>query len=99
MADRFELRRQCDGLIYSFARAKTANGAWGFRRADADLWILYHDQLGWIAADQDDLETPAPKVYGRPWDQPPPHARDLPPQGIWVSRKGAKSYVYDLVHL
>lgn len=38
-------------------------------------------------------------IYGRPWDVLPVDQGDVPPEGVWVSRKGAKAYVYDLVYL
>ena len=37
-------------------------------------------------------------ILGRPWDVLPSEQGDAPPEGIWVSRKGPKSYVYDLVY-
>jgi hypothetical protein len=39
------------------------------------------------------------RLTGRPWDVlPKDQSPDHPPQGIWVSRKNEKSYVYDLVY-
>lgn len=95
MTDRFELRRLSDDLVYVFARAERADGVPGFRRSDSDLWIIYRPRLGWVAWDDVDQA-----VMGRPWtilpeDQP----TSAPPEGEWVSKKGAKSYVYDLVHI
>lgn len=51
--------------------------------------------LGWIAWD-----FPSQLVMGRPWDVlPEQQGKDAPPEGIWVSRKGPKSYVYKLVYV
>lgn len=90
----FELRRHHDGLVYRFDRATDSAGRSGFKREDGDHWIMRHDTLGWIAGawDSDD-------VFGRPWDQLQTQSHHAPPPGIWVSRKGSKSYVYDLVRL
>ena len=92
--NRFELRRQSDGLVYQFEKAMTANGSVGFKRSDGDYWIVWHKSLRWIAGTwgEDD-------VFGRPWDQLAEQSEAIPPEGIWVSRKGAKSYVYDLVYV
>ena len=91
----FELHRLSDDLVYRFDRASDAQGRSGFRRRDLDLWILWREGLGWIAGSFDDAA-----VLGRPWDVPPQaQSAEAPPEGIWVSRKAAKSYVYQLVHL
>ncbi|MEM8801694.1 MAG: hypothetical protein AAGF55_04090 [Pseudomonadota bacterium] len=39
------------------------------------------------------------EVFGRPWNLPPKDQGRAPPEGVWVSRKGAKAYVYDLVYI
>lgn len=90
----FELRRQSDGLVYRFDKTTDPAGRVGFKRRDADHWIIWHDRLGWIAGLWDSDE-----VFGRPWDQLTPQSPIWPPEGVWVSRKGAKSYVYELVHV
>jgi len=95
MSIQFELRRQSDGLVYSFVKKDRADGLHGFQRTDRDLWIVFKDRLGWVAWDED-----GQVVTGRPWNVlPDEQSADCPPQGDWVSRKGAKSYVYDLVHV
>ena len=95
MTDRFELRRQSDDLVYSFSRQPRSDGQIGFQRADQDLWITYRQGLGWVAWDE-----ASQSVMGRPWHILPHDQTDAcPPEGEWVSKKGPKSYVYDLVHL
>ncbi|WP_227272246.1 hypothetical protein [Roseobacter weihaiensis] len=89
----FELRRQTDGLVYRFERATDTEGRSGFKRTDGDYWIICHAKLGWIAANHGTDE-----VFGRPWDQLSAQSTQAPPEGIWVSRKGSKSYVYDLIY-
>ncbi len=91
---RFELRRQSDDLVYLFEAATDSDGRAGFKRCDGEYWIIRHESLGWIAGSWDSDE-----VFGRPWDQLTPQPRSAPPEGVWVSRKGAKSYVYDLVYV
>lgn len=46
---RFELRRQSDDLVYSFARMVRADGSTGFKRADGDYWIVWKTDWGWVA--------------------------------------------------
>ena len=88
----FHLIRQCDDLVYSFDRKEKSNGRFGFKRRDQDLWITHHSSLGWVAYDEQ-----SGSVFGRPWDVPPSEQSvHAPPEGLWVSRKASKSYVYDL---
>ncbi len=95
MTDRFELRRLSDDLVYAFARTERADGLAGFKRSDSDLWIIYRPPLGWVAWDDADQA-----VMGRPWNvMPEDQSPSAPPEGEWVSKKGAKSYVYNLVHI
>lgn len=96
MMDRnqFQLRRQNEDLIYTFHRGIRPDGRIGYRREDADLWIRFQPGFGWGVWDE---ETQS--LLGRPWDtllseQNP----EYPPAGEWVSRKGPKSYVYELVY-
>jgi hypothetical protein len=94
----FELHRQSDDLIYRFQRGNLPSGVHGFRRDDnPDLWITWRGpDTGWVAFD----DTGVYGSTGRPWDIPP-HDQDPdhPPEGIWVSRKNEKSYVYKLVYV
>jgi hypothetical protein len=89
--DFFELHRQSDGLIYQFDRKIYRDGVYGYQRRDQDLWIIYKQKLGWVAYDD---ETQS--LTGRSWDVLPELQGDHPPEGIWVSRKNEKSYVYEL---
>ena len=89
---RFELRRHSDGLVYRFEKATDTKGRVGFKRTDGDYWIIWHGELGWVAASWDSSE-----VFGRPWNQLKRQYKASPPEGVWVSRKGSKSYVYDLI--
>jgi hypothetical protein len=92
--ERFELRRQSDDLVYSFVRKIDPGGAMAYQRQDLDLWIRRHPELGWVAWDEE-----SQSCSGRPWDVAPQDQGDHPPEGVWVSRKGAKSYVYSLVYV
>jgi len=95
MSSNFELRRQTDDLVYSFAKTYRPDGLTGFKRADRDLWIVFKGRLGWVAWDDENQI-----VAGRPWNVlPEDQPTDCPPQGDWVSKKGNKSYVYELVHI
>lgn len=90
---KFELRRRIDGLVYIFEHRIRDDGRSGFKRADGDYWIVQQPVFGWVAWDFDS-ET----VMGRPWDVLPVDQENVPPEGVWVSRKARKSYVYDLVY-
>ena len=91
----FELRRQIDDLVYRFHRDKMPDGRPGYRREDKDLWILWTEDRGWISVLPD-----SGALSGRPWEVAPAEQNaESPPEGIWVSRKGEKSYVYDLVYV
>lgn len=90
----FELRREADGLVYRFTRCTDPDGRVGFKRTDADHWIIHHPRLGRIAG-----TLGSDEVFGRPWDQLAEQSKAAPPEGTWVSRKGAKAYVYQLVHI
>lgn len=87
----FELHRLIDGQVYRFRLASRPDGLCGYRRDDQDLWIVRLPILGWVAIDPQTGD-----VTGRPWDVLPHAQAQHPPEGVWVSRKGAKSYVYDL---
>lgn len=90
MRDTFELRRQTDGLVHRFDRQLCGR----YRRQDGPYWIVRHPVYGWVAQNEGSDE-----VFGRHWTVPPEDQGGAPPEGVWVSRKGAKAYVYDLVYL
>lgn len=95
VTEHFELRRLSDDLVYLFTREQRADGLSGFKRSDQDLWIVRKPDLGWVAWDDS-----SGMVTGRPWNVlPADQLINAPPEGEWVSKKGIKSYVYNLVHL
>jgi hypothetical protein len=89
----FELHRQSDELVYQFDRMDRADGSAGYKRRDADLWIVLDEDLGWVALDESTGE-----IAGRSWTVPARAQRDYPPEGDWVTKKGNKSYVYSLIY-
>lgn len=89
--EHFELRRMSDDLIYQFDRKHMPDGQIGYQRRDAELWIVFRAGWGWVAYDED-----SQSLTGRLWNIPPQDQGDHPPEGEWVSKKGAKSYVYEL---
>jgi hypothetical protein len=92
--DHFCLIRRCDGLRYDFHKAGARGGYPLFRRADADFWIGYDQTWGWCARLPD-----SDRLAGLSWGQhPQAQPTHGPPAGAWVSRKGDRSYVYDLIH-
>ena len=91
--NRFELRRLSDDLIYTFDRMMRADGTVGYRRRDGDYWIVLSKEYGWVGVGDEPGE-----IMGRSWNVLPKDQGDHPPEGEWVSKKGAKSYVYCLVY-
>lgn len=81
--------RRMDGLTYEFARDGEADGFLSYKRVDLDMWCRRLPDFGWVVCDA------AGVVSSRPFDAA--GRGDLPPEGVWVSRKGERSYVYDLV--
>lgn len=59
-----------------------------YRRVDSELCCCRLPEFGWCVVDSTGVVT------SRPFDDP--GLGELPPEGVWVSRKGAKSYVYDM---
>lgn len=89
----FELKRKVDGLVYEFDLQTRPNGSVGYKRRDQDLWINWHETYGWVAWD-----GISDYIGGRPWYALPKDQSNYPPEGLWVSMKGEKSYVYELVY-
>ncbi|QIS16115.1 hypothetical protein [Nocardia arthritidis] len=82
--------RRTDGLTYEFVDDGTAHGYPSYKRIDLDLWCERLPEFGWV------LRTADGVIAARPFDDAGHGA--LPPGGAWVSRKGDRSYVYD-VHI
>ncbi len=88
-----EMRRLSDGAVYRFHPAPAArDGSPRYRRADKNIWILRDPAFGWIVFDEEENA-----LMGRPWDVALQDQGGAPPAGVWVSRKGANSFVYQLV--
>ena len=87
-----ELRRLSDDLVYRFHHS-TQQENHIFLREDRDVYLSWREDFGWGVWDGDTLQ-------GRPWDIPLDlQNHEAPPEGLWVSQKGIKSYCYKLVHL
>lgn len=81
--------RHVDGLTYDFDHDGQANGFPSYKRAGFDIWCRRLPNFGWVVCNA------TGEVSSRPFDDA--GQGDLPPEGVWVSRKGERSYVYDLV--
>lgn len=81
--------RRVDGLTYLFLPDGEADGFPSYRRADLDLWCRRLPDFGWVVCDADG------SVSSRPFSDP--GLGNVPPQGMWVSGKADRAYVYDLV--
>lgn len=87
---RLALRRAVDGLVYYFAAAAADPRL--YLRSDLAVQIRFVDRIGWAACD-----AATGEISGLPWAVPlADQSADHPPQGVWVSCKQDKSYVYDL---
>lgn len=84
-----ESHRCVDGLVYRFEPAGMRNGRPCWRRVDGALWLAWTERSGWTIADAQG------EVLGRPWASEREEQGAMPPDGTWVSRKGARSYVYE----
>ena len=90
--ERIEMRRLSDGAVYTFVQAKDENGMRRYRREDKNISMFRHPDFGWVVWDgEEDC------LMGRPWTAPIAQQGERPPEGDWVSRKGANSFVYRLV--
>lgn len=85
-----EFQREIDGLTYSFTRDGERNGKPRWRRADLNLELHWTDNWGWVVADE------TGNLLSLSWEKEKGSQGDTPPDGVWVSRKGSKSYVYSL---
>ncbi|WBQ19071.1 hypothetical protein [Sphingobium yanoikuyae] len=85
-----EFQRDIDGLIYSFNRDGERNGKPKWRRVDLNLELHWSDNWGWILTDEDG------NLLSVSWERGKDQQGNTPPDGVWVSRKGSKSYVYGL---
>ncbi|MEV6256464.1 isochorismatase family cysteine hydrolase [Nocardia sp. NPDC051911] len=81
--------RRVDGLTYEFAREGEMHGFPSYKRVDLDIWCRRLPGFGWVVCSE------SGEVSSRPFDDA--GRGDLPPEGVWVSRKGDRSYVYDLI--
>ncbi|MFE3194899.1 hypothetical protein ACFXHA_38245 [Nocardia sp. NPDC059240] len=80
--------RRVDGLTYDFAHDGEAFGVPSYKRVDLDIWCRRLPDYGWVVCDAAEV------VSSRPFENPG-HG-DLPPEGVWVTFKGNRSYVYDM---
>ncbi len=88
----FEMRRLLDGLVYAFEWRTGLGKAAVYERNDGVVRVIHDPRFGWsIWSDEGD-------IVGRVWETLPQDQGEYPTEGIWVSRKGEKSYVYELVY-
>jgi len=81
--------RRVDGLTYEFVRDGEVHGFPSYKRVDLDIWCRRLPDFGWVVCNE------VAEVSSRPFGDA--GWGDLPPEGVWVSYKGDRSYVYDLV--
>lgn len=88
----FEFKRRIDTIVYRFRLCETIVGHYAWKREDADIWVTQLEGFGWICIDSDK------RICAMPWGVAFDTVVDFPPEGEWVSKKGDKAYVYDLVY-
>jgi len=86
-------KRRAEPVIYYFHFYEIMNGMPSWKREDAELWITYLRDYGWACIDKERT------IVGIPWALANNQKNALPPEGEWISKKGSKSYVYDLAYL
>ena len=91
--DSLKLQRQSDGLVYAFTRTGGDGRGSIYVRSDGVVRIVYDKTFGWSIWDPADGA-----LIGRVWNVPPDRQAEYPTAGTWVSRKGSKSYVYELTY-
>lgn len=89
----FEFRRRLDGVTYRFTPAPSESGRPAWRRTASPLSLAWTPERGWTVSDEHGV------VLSAPWDVDRMAQGPLPPETVWVSRKGDKAYVYDLVRV
>lgn len=89
----FEFRRKLDGLVYRFEPCDPINGVMAWKRTDLDIWLAWIPAKGWCTIDINGV------INSRPWCLDAVEQELAPPETEWVSKKGDKSYVYDLVRV
>lgn len=83
--------RRVDGLTYEFLRTGETDGFPSYKRVDLDIWCRRLPDFGWVVCSESGV------VSSRPLDDP--GLGELPPEGLWVSGKGERAYVYDLIRV
>lgn len=91
----FQLRRLMDDLEYKFILRKGEGKASVYAREDGAVEVVYDELYGWSTWQQSDCSADS-ILTGRVWETLPRDQGDHPTEGVWVSRKGPKSYVYVL---
>jgi hypothetical protein len=87
----FKFVRRLDGVSYRFELSAPREGYPAWKRADVDLWLTRLPRSGWCVMDA------RGDITSRPWNVEIADQGKEPPEGEWLSKKGDKSYVYDLV--
>lgn len=84
--------RAIDGLVYRFLPLPAVAGRPVWQRSDRALFLRWIDRHGWVVCDG------AGVMLSRPWTVEKEQQGALPPEGLWVSCKPPKAYVYHLAH-
>lgn len=89
----FEFRRVIDNFVYRYKPCDPFHGQLAWKREDIDLWVTKVNERGWVCVNV------AQEILAFPCSVAVETSGSVPPAGIWVSLKGDKSYVYELVYI
>jgi hypothetical protein len=89
----FEFRRRIDLRTYRFYPCEPINGQPTWKREDADLWVTKIEGLGWVCIDKEG------NICGTPQYTDFNEMEKSPSPSVWISKKGDKSYTYDLIYI
>ncbi|KAJ9602628.1 hypothetical protein H2200_012821 [Cladophialophora chaetospira] len=94
------LRRLIDGLEYDFDHQSGDAKESVYIRSDKAVKVIYDQDFGWSVWGEDDPDVTGERaLLGRVWDVLVKDQGGSPTEGVWVSRKGEKAYVYVLEYL
>jgi len=89
----FEFRRRNDTTVYRYHPCESMNGFPAWKRENIELYVTKLDGFGWVCVDKTNT------IHAIAWGISVNQISALPTAGEWVSKKGDKSYVYDVVYI
>ena len=85
----FIFKRVDSSIVYKFNFIGEKNDHSFWKREDKNLWCVYNLESGWCIEDETSTRLGWPSIESDKY---------LPPEGIWPSEKGSKSFQYELIY-